>query len=292
MRKFLKLACLILCVVIVGATLCGCQQLDELRERTAVFTDEKLDAFTFRGYNYKFITAPTDVNFILINTDGDYKITEKDVPVLLADSFGYPLIFERTDDAPVVTAAINVSVDKTDSFEDMVGSFRNSYYSEDRFTYYIREDKYDATKKLLENAVLDRYYMNVWESTDEYTEWGSQIGYDRSKLIDQDMTDAVNRTLKSGEKATWIDLEQKRTEWYSFQIYPCDEDILITNGKIYNVVTDTFDYYIYEDNNDSVLYKASDEDFEAFRKMYKLNNESIGMEDIEWHIRNSESGWN
>ena len=290
MRNFIRIVCLTLCIVLLCATLCGCQQLDELRERTAVFTDEKLDTFTFRGYNYKFITAPTDVYFILINTDGGYKITEKDVPVLLADSFGHPLIFERTDDAPVVTAAINVSVDKTDSFEDMIGSFRNSYYFEDRFTYYIREDKYDATKKLLENAVLDRYYMNVWESTDEYTEWGSQIGYDRSKLIDQDMTDAVNRTLKNGEITRWKDLYEKSSEWYCFQLFPCDENLLVTNGKIYNVVTDTFDYYIYDDNNDSVLYKASDDEFELFRKMYKMNNDSIGMEDIEWHIRNSDNG--
>ena len=291
MRKLFKLICLALCIAVIGATLCGCQQLDELRERTAVFTDDKLDTFTFRGATYKVIDAPTNVSFILKNTDGGYKITGKDVPVLLSDSFGHPLLFERTDDAPVLTAAINVYVEKDKTVEGMVSSFRNSdYYGEDRFTYYIREDRYEAVEQLSKEAKVDRYYMNVWELTDEYTEWGSQIGYDISKMIDQDMTDAVNRTLKNGEITRWKDLYEKSSEWYCFQLFPCDENLLITNGKIYNVVTDTFDYYIYDDNNDSVLYKASDDEFELFRKMYKMNNDSIGMEDIEWHIRNSDNG--
>jgi hypothetical protein len=193
----------------------------------------------------------------------------------------------------VIAAALNVNVDTSAIDADsLLSALRNSYYyAEDRFTYYVREDKYEDTKKLLESAELDRYYMNVYEHhNDDQTDWyAKESGYYISvnKLLDQDMTDAVNRTLKDGAKATWIDLEQKRTEWYSFQIYPCDEDILITNGKIYNIVTDTFDYYIYEDNNDDVLYQVSNDDFEQFRRMYKLNDESIGVEDVSWHIRYS-----
>ena len=277
MKRILKLTALTLCIAALCVSLCSCQYLDDAKAKSVYYTDDSRESFTFRGSIYQKIPTVSRERFIFDSTVYGYHVAAQDVPVLMTSGYGDLMVFNETSaqEAPAVIEVVPVSVD-----EESFISFRNAYdWIDDEKIYniYAREDLYEMIVQKLEKAELSRYYTYTY-SYDETVPW--QGGTYVRQMLDADMTAAVDRTLREGALTDWNSLGSY--EWVTIELYPCDDDMLITNGKTYHVITNSLDYYLCDDT-DYRLYKASDDDFEVFRKLYKTQRDSVGVADIEWY---------
>ena len=270
MKRFIRIIAAAVCAATLGLSLCSCTILDDAKKSTAVYTDDSKTGFTFRGGTYKEfdnIYLKNGIRFIMSDTAYGYHITTKDVPVLLSSSYGKMMIFNRNEDSPVVIGVMRGYADE-DSW------IFSDYYSDDQLVYYVREDKYDEVRKLINDAVIDSFYASFYVYEDKDNPWNG--GYNKNIVIDDKAAKAVNNTLKNGNQFKWSEIEDD--QWDSMDIYSCDKDLLVTDARSYSIiVTEGYGYYI-NDTSDladsSVLYKVSQEDYSAIDKLYKEYEES------------------
>ena len=297
MKKYLKIIALIACAAILCMTLCSCEALNDAKSHTAYFTDNTKDTLAFHDHTYKRIGTPNNVGFIMENTVSDYHAATTDIPVLLAASYGRLMLFEEQSDRSIpedkyVPTVLSVLVNNTD--EDAMDGIFNAaslfmaYYDyknySDTMEYYVVAEEYDRIKALIDKAECDCYYTSYYKYDDPDRDWYGG-GYVNAVLED-DTTAAIKRALKEGETVQWTDLA--RSDWYGIHLYSSDKDIVITDDHGCLVITDGFDYYVVKEGTYNTgtdkLYKVADSDFEAMRKLYKLCENSLELEDIDWWI--------
>ena len=277
MKKAVKIIAIVMCIAVIGSTLCSCTMLDEAKEHSAVFTDESHNSFTFRGNTYvklNDISDDSSLSFIINYSSLDYHIIDPDVPVLLSGMFGDTMMFDNGINEPLLISVMNDSV-----YEDKHSDYALAESSNSDMDYYVREDKYDDVLKLLGTAKVDHLYTSVYEYDDITVPWNG--GTYKDVLIDDDAVKAVENTLKNGEQFKWSDINDDY--WNTLELYSCDKDIMITDGRNYElIVTEGYSYYINDASpaaNSSILYKVAPEDIGTLTKLYKKYGEDDMYED-------------
>ena len=223
MEKF-RLIALVLAIIVVSVSLCSCQALDAARDSQAFYHDSKREII-WLDQTYKVMNTE---KFSIINTDiRELRVTASDVPVLLSDLVGDYGIVERKDDSVI------------------------SVYGE----YYVREDKYEVMKEVLEGAVLDHYYISFY--SDSYYSYRSPDGnYDvdywdvsnlSTILLDQDVTDVINNALAASEREKVRLDEESMQSAKAMIVSPCDTEMMLTNDKTDQIVLlrDGENFYVY-----------------------------------------------
>ena len=274
MNNILKRITLFLLIAVLCISLCSCQYLDDAKARAAYYTDNSRESFTFRGYTYLKIGSEHLKNYRSFITDEIYydnlcHAATSDVPVLMVASYGDRMVFNATDEAPEVITVFPYHVD-----EDAWTPYQDSY----TYEYYAREDRYDRIVKILEESEIDRYYTHI-DRYDSYDEWDGRMS-PSNYLLDEETSNAVKRTLISGESADWRDLLSY--DCYTVMLYPCDSEMMVTSGATYLLVTNSIDYYVCDEIT-YTLKKVSDDDYELMRKLYSLNRYSAYYADPVWY---------
>ena len=232
MKKVIRIITAALCAAMIGATLCSCRYLDEKKENNAVFTDDSKEYIEFRDHTYKRIELPSGLTAMV---DYDFGVepayvTEKDVPVLLNSMYGLPFIYDSKVKNPLILQLYEGN-DLMDESDPILRATMHTYGALDRNQCYIREDKYDEVKNEIQKAKLDHYYYYDADFTDY------SLNYDFSdpmqltpelKPASEELTSAINDSLKSGKKVNYQKLIDKDS-WSSFCLGCCDKNMLVTD---------------------------------------------------------------
>ena len=295
MKKFFRLTALALCIGILCVTLCSCQYLDDKKSNTAVYTDDSRSSFTFRGSNYKLMDIPTSSKRQLIITMNSYSlqdwsyVTGEEVPVLLSSGYGNSMIFSDNNqkDAPAAVMVYDQDYRKNDSRLFKYFFYDNiDYYDSVTEKYYVREDKYDEIKDIIDNAPTDRYYISEYVYDYDDDSWdvrSSGVGGFVNTLLDEDVTKAVYEVIKKNDLVKWAELDQ-RDDWYMVMLRPCDKDLIITDSTgIVNLITNRKDYYLFYENDIRNLYKMSDDVHSVMKKAFDACINSYEYVDIDYY---------
>lgn len=307
MKKYIKLTALVLCIAALCVSLCSCQYLDDARAKTAVYTDDSKDSFTFRGNLYKKMEISDKYSFIIIDVQGDRYVTAPDVPVLLSKSYGDMMNYDAKEEKSPTVIRVYRNLDETltdlsdsdvyidpiirsaaDSvMDDYIDNYivQGQWYTD--YAHYIREDKYDDIKASVDSAVMDHYFTLVYTYDNDAEPWSG--GKYLPALLDDDATEVIKRTMSGKETASWDDLSSKQ-DWYAIQLAACDKDMLLSDNSSYNsnvtMITNSTDYYLFYMNDSTKLYKVSDDDFSAIRKVYSMCKDSLEYADIDFYKDN------
>lgn len=256
MKKTTKILTLILALLMIGLCLGGCDELDEMRKVQAFWTNEgSHDSITYDGVEYKKI----DKTFILPDTSYNYSastiitVTEKDVPVLLSDSFGdYMDMCE--------------SKNFIQGYVSPVATDLNSLYSPYDYgsdALFCKADIYDEIIEKIESGIeYTKYgysYSYYVEEDDEYTE-----GF--YYLSDEEI-DAINKTLSEVEPATDSDAAYDYS--YLTSLVAISDDLYFGKDS-YEIYTSGINYYLvhYSPSLDSYTsYKVPSELSDIFDNM-------------------------
>ena len=125
----------VLLISVMCLSLCGCQDLEDMRAAHALLQED--GSIKWNGNVYRLMTISPEKTGILF-ADNNVWVTEKDVPVLLSEQFGQ---YARVSQNGVVLVM----------------------YGHDGETLYCREDQYNATMEYLQNAELTTYYYTYWD---------------------------------------------------------------------------------------------------------------------------------
>ena len=279
MKKLFKLTALALSVIMLCLMLCSCQALDDLRASTGVYTDDEKTAFTFKDKLYKHIDIP-DGKYEIIMDQAYYShqfVITKDVPVLLSDNFGESITYSHSgDEDPIIIRVLAEKSDGDYALDELRGV---SYTNYSTYEYYVREDKYDEVKKIVDEAAIDTYYLSYYDY--HYDDYFYEYDYDYYDpyvhiVIDDDSAAAVTRNLgiergtdpKKTNLVKWSSLDSNK-EWYYVDLYPCDKNRIITDGTgPIKLITDTKDYYLFYESDYRILHKVADEDVKAVSKIH------------------------
>ena len=202
MKTFKKLICLCLCFAICFS-LCSCNFLDEMREKQAFWGENGTiiyDGKTYKKLNQCEYFDPE------INTEKYLRITEKNVPVMLSESFG--------DSAEISKDHLIISLDSNNYDE------YNGYYYND---YYAREDVYESIEKRINS--LDYFDGYAFQYTDyEYDNLLEyKIAETKYKMISNDVTKDLDFLFNFGGEF-YVDREYFK-EYFLTDIYKVSKDL-------------------------------------------------------------------
>ena len=293
MKRFFKIVALALCIALLGVTLCSCRYLDEAKANTAVYDDESMDSLTFRGYQYRKVDLPNGLGFIISESKLGCSVTLPDVPVLLSGSFGDSMYYDAADEEhPAVIRVNGVNINRYDSrLEAALADDYGDYTADTRDIYtvirnYVREDRYEAVKKIVEKAELNHYCTFIRVFDDPTVPWeGSKYV---PTLLDEATTEVIRRAFSNQSTVSWNDLAD--TEWYGIFMNPCDETLTLTdNNRFLQLLTNGNDYYLFYSDDVNRLYHVSDNDFQVMRKLYKMCENDLEYMDINYYRENADT---
>ncbi len=274
MKNLIKIASLVLCLILICMTLCSCMQLDEMKYNHAVFTKDDNSELLFRDNTYKRIDIKD--SFIIRNESYDGTVSEPNVPILLASSFGTTICYSRTDETPTI-----LMIPYYDMFK------QTAYYNdkgEEAIAFFCLESEYDRLKDISENAQFDHMYIEYYDYNEGADVFNGYYSLEKTELIDKKYQDAIERTIKN-KKAEKITSDNYDGVFETVQVTRCDKDIIIAKkDSQIEIMKNDNDYYVavgtefnqQEDYYITTYQKASDRDIPIFEELF----EKYGEKDI------------
>ncbi len=190
MKKYVKLIAVLLLSVLMCLSFCSCIDIEQKKAMRAVWGNDEQTVIFFRDTEYKLLPACDELYVTPSESLNEYYygiVTESDVPILLAESYGE-----------------NMNIGK--NAEMLVAGVWKDSYNCNRV--YCRSDLYDAKVKAIENFQLDRYC--VYEPYRDGNEY---------RLLKDESVSAI-KTALSGE-GTVMDSFNRSGEG----IYMCDKTL-------------------------------------------------------------------
>lgn len=262
MKKTVKIIALISAVVLLALSLCSCRNLDSMKAHQAVYTDETEHEILLDGYTYK-IFNPDKLDIIYTNSfDYSYRVTDKDVPVLVSLYYGDYL---------------NVSKDRKVLVYQGIKSD----------VFYVREDVYADYENAVKDVKLDHYYLNY----QNYTYEDVYYAYDNNILIDDDTTEIIKKTLSMPDKDK-ISYKKLSTGDYDQQIIylrNCDEKMLLTDGVVrVTIINDKGKYYIWDGDtrDEKTICPLADDDAEHIKKLFDSYPDAVTDYNVSYAFEN------
>lgn len=143
MKKYLQKSLAVFSAVAICLGLCGCNKLDDLKDRQAFMVTEngKVAKIVYHEKDYKPLENATD---LFVIPKRSINITEQDMPVLLS-----PFLFKTystvTEDEKIIIS--------------------------DDSTYYCREDYYDELQQKINNHTLNRFAFQYSFFDEKESDW-------------------------------------------------------------------------------------------------------------------------
>ena len=293
MKKFFRPFALLLVCVLLALSLCSCHALDEARANRGLYSEDRTE-IEYKGYTYRLLDLG-DTILIEDMAMGGYAdktactITEKDVPILLAEQYGETLYINE-DDTVITTYASytdvmndyfdNSKLDVNADYEKILSTIENDVKR------YIREDKYQAAKAFVETGTAQRFYFSDDETDYANIDYGSIDSSDseadvndlfdiKNVAVPETLSKACISAMKASENDKISYKELSRTV-DTIWIYPCDSEMLLTGNTMeyfnYMLVKDKDQYYFWDGNSkqDKSFYPlkdtAADEAIQLFEK--------------------------
>ena len=228
MKKIIRITISAVLLAVLCLSLTACRELDQAKSNHGIYVDETKEEIRLRGKTYiRFAETPMEnfqENAYPITDEWGIRITDADVPVLLAEIYGESIRYNTgAEEDPIILAI-------TDS--------KPSSY---KYTYYCREDKLDAVRAQMGSASLDHLYMerNYWSTKDDAFVYGK-------KLLSKEMYDVIIKTLErpyDSDKDLALTADVFFSNWRS--LYYTDADLLFKNDyEIELVESETGAYYV------------------------------------------------
>lgn len=277
MKKF-RLIALVLAIVIVSVSLCSCRSLDEKRAQTARYTDDSKTKILFRDHIYQRLDLG-DLIFVFCSDGSDYnifRVTEKDVPILLSGLYGSGM--GMSEDETILACGNSSMRDFADVvYDEATGQGYGT-------AYFVREDKYDDIKAIIESGDLDHYYFNYLDMNDynfensSWDDWYTDVSH--NVLLDDAATAAIDRAMKSDktEEVVIHNGEKFVDDNYIKSIIPlqkCDKDMILTdmNDPSYLVewLNKDYKYFVTKgctSDGECILHEVDKEGYEAIEKYF------------------------
>lgn len=258
MKRFFKLSAYLLSVVLLALFLCSCNALDEAKANRAIYNEDK-SVITFRDNEYRKMDIGKYEFIIDYDSSNVYYVTTPDVPVLLASSFG-DQIFTNKD----------LSILK---------------YSNNRS--YVRGDQYDAVKKAVDSAELDRYFFNYTD----FDAWDGDGDYAPTKyvMLDDKQTAVINKALNASEKEKfkYTELSDGAYDIKTIRLSVCDNDMLLTDAyTTYYIFRDGSKYCFWDGKTykENCIYQFKGEDEKMIEDIFDQNPNGLTDDNIRWRI--------
>lgn len=149
-------------VSVMCLSLCGCQNLEDMRAAHAFWQED--GSILWNGNVYRLMSSSSEkMNILFDNTD--IWVTEKDVPVLLSETFGQSCRNSNNGAALVM-------------------------YGHEGAMLYCREDMYDFMTEQLQDAELNTYYYTCWD-WENYEEQYYYLSEVQGNTIDRLLANSV-----------------------------------------------------------------------------------------------------
>lgn len=208
MKKLTKITALAVAVIMLCLSLSGCASLDLKREMHANWTNEKgIDSITTSDGETYVLLDNEVANIIMYDTYlwNDVWVTDKDVPVLLSDSYGTNLSI--TSDKDFIYGYIEGTIDSDGVFCTLdidggtvpfIGGLSAYFIYTKEGTYpdktsgkdvlYCKESIYDDIMSQIENGIEYTHYgYEYYVLDDEYTQVPKDyyLSKDEAKIIEK-----------------------------------------------------------------------------------------------------------
>lgn len=266
MKRILKVIALVLAVVMLAVTLCSCQHLDDLRAHQAFFTDSTKRSIEFDGQLYQWIeVGKRAFVFSDLWSPEAYHVTERDVPVLLAQNEGD--WFEINNERTVIMM-----------------------YNFDNPRWYVRQDLYDDAKEKLQSAELDHYYFGYVIYPENYED-PIASSYQKNILLDDEVTGIVHRALEL-PKDQRVSYKELSDDYYTSKyivLYACDADMLIQEEGYIHLIKDSGRYYVWDGNTyeeKSFCPITDEKDTESVKALFKDYPDAVYEDNFHSYYEN------
>ena len=232
MKKISKIVISLLLLTLLSFSLVGCKQLDDLKLDRGIYLDESKEEIELRGHVYekvleRIMFGNTEWETYLLADEWSLTVTDKDIPVLLAKSYGDTVRYNSRDEEDPVILCVP-------DYRENNGSVN---------VYYCRSDYLDTLKAKLDNVKLDQFYYTKMM----FFEPDNKVGY-KKQLVSEKAAEVIRKTLaRPYDPATDLDPQTEYPGYAEFRdLRYTDKDLLFTNDINLEVSkTNTGDYYIY-----------------------------------------------
>ncbi len=262
MKKLLRFTSLALVFVMLCFTFCGCDALDEMREKHAFWTNEDKTVISLNSKEYKLLPECEQLNPVC-NSYYEYTVTESDVPLLLADMYGESISLSEDEDFIV----LEPSYEPNDSF-----------YGETKV--YCATDRYEEICNRINSDSLE-YFCYEYDTYDFYTdEYISKLYRLTIEEIDAVLTVRKNGEILNKDVDAIYDYAD-----YVIELYQCSEDtifrtyvfdLVFKDSKAYIVID--FGEYVYAIQSDVQIRAVPDELYDTFRGIASKYIDSMEMD--------------
>lgn len=236
MKKTIRIVASVLLLALLSISLVGCRQLDELKRKHGIFLDDSREEIELRGHVYEKVAQRImfgpygEQEAYLITDEYSMNIADKEIPLLLTESYGESARYNSCDeDDPVILSIYETKDNKTVS------------------VYYCREDYLDSVKAKINNVVLDQFYY----TRAVYSTEAESVVY-KKKLVPAETAKAIQKTLARPYDAG-IDLNPQ-TDYLDFSEYKdlnyTDKELLFTcdsNVEVCRTASGVYFVYGYQE---------------------------------------------
>ena len=195
MKKIFKLSLALLLCVGLALSFCSCVDVDELRNNQGFWANKERTVISFRGAEYKLLPACEEI--YVVPSDEWYEpvyITEKDVPVLLADARGMSV--EIGKGAELLVCGI---------------------WESDTDKVYCRTDLYDQKVKAIESFKLEHYC--AWGPSYEENNGKQGALINQYRLLSEQSSAVVSEALATEG------VVRNNFSFDGYEIFLCDKNI-------------------------------------------------------------------
>lgn len=212
----------LLLALLLCASLCGCQELEDMRANHAVWQED--GTILWDGVVYRELAdVPEEYQHVV---DGMIFVTEADVPVLLSEEFG-----------------TNWTVD-TDR------GLLHSWNHNGQETFFCREDRYEEMAEYFQKyfdkeLVMDTYFYTSWPVKHE------QQAEEETYFLSDSEKAAVDMLLNGSEFVVLKDQDEFfgsfEDDEFCVTLGRCDEKFLFVEHYVVEIVSKREGYYLFLD---------------------------------------------
>ena len=228
----------LLLALLMCLSLCGCDELDDMRSTHAFWQED--GSILWNGNVYRRLgDEDTRMELDIVYDNLSINVTAKDVPVLLSGVFGDP--FDVCADGTLL-----------ESYDWQVG-----------YVMYCREDVYAETEAYLKNGFeLAAYYYSYFD--EDYNSY--------NYYLTESQTDAINEVLETVIPASDAEYEDEPI-WDSLILHGCDESHRFSQSYLLDLwMTETGYFLVSEDG----VYPVPETFHPIFNDIVKAYEESKG----------------
>ncbi len=184
-RRLLTAVLAVVLAVGLCLSLGGCQALEDARAQHAVWGDADHQTIRFRDQVYRLVPQNDNLQKLetALNFGDDLRVTDPDVPVLLADMYG--MWMDANPDGTVLVVPVGF-----DSF----------FYDYSSLAYYCREDRYEELVQQLEDLRMDHYCRIGYRYQEDINTYRQTY-----ELLTESQADALGKALDAAEPLLYTD---------------------------------------------------------------------------------------